>query len=114
MTIVDNVTLIDTQIVGGTTIGATGSTYTEPYTNKTFYISVGSMCTTVPGSGGTITIEGSYSQNGGWYKIWQTNLTSNDFYYSTTSEHHIYMRTRISGMSSGMTGNWMVNVGLQG
>ena len=114
MTIVDNATLMYTQIAGGTTIGATGSTYTAPYTNKTFYISAGGMGTTVLGSGGTITIEGAPTENGGWYQIWQTNITSNDTYYSSTSEHHPYMRTRISGMSSGLTGNWIVNVGLQG
>jgi len=104
-------TLSTTNIDGGTTLEVTGSAvYANYYKTKTFYVSAGSFTTHVPGSGMAVNFEGSWDNTSEWYNIKHKEMTSSQKWYYSNSEHHPYVRARISGLGSGATGTWMVNI----
>jgi len=104
-------TLSTTNITGSTTLEVTGSAvYANYYKTKTFYVSAGSFTTHVLGSGMAVNFEGSWDNNSEWYNIKRMEMTSSQKWYYSNTEHHPYVRARISGLRSGATGSWMVNI----
>lgn len=104
-------TLSTTNIAGGTTSATTGpAVYSAYYKTKTFYISAGSFTTHVPGSGMVVNLEGSWSPTSEWYRLRTNEMASSQKWYYTNSEYHPYVRARISGLTSGTRGTWMVNI----
>jgi len=109
-----------TNLTGATSYqgGVTGSAvYSAPYKTKTIYISAGNFTGTIAATAGmAFNIEGSHtdSQYDDWYVIWESDIYDDGKYYYSFEEHHPYIRTRISGLSTGASGNFMAIVCVQG